>query len=177
MSADSDIRLTPEWLLAPVREFGDIYLDPCAEPSNTVGAAVFFTFDDDGLNRSWSDYHGCLVFVNPPYSRGQIMMWARKAVAEALTRRADIMFLVPSDTSTRWFAYLRENCDSYCLLSKRVGFMRPDGSGGYEPLPGAKFGSAIFYFGQQRRRFTRVFSQYGHVLQSMGPQEVQEAAQ
>ena len=62
------------------------------------------------------------------------------------------------------------NCDAVCFLGTRVGFLRPDG----EAEPGAKFGSAVWYFGPRRRRFDRVWSEHGHVDHGLGPLEEEE---
>ena len=64
--ASNNIWITPQDELDLVRRYGPIGLDPCTEPSNPVGAASFFTEEDDGLVQDWRG-HG-LTFVNPPYS-------------------------------------------------------------------------------------------------------------
>ena len=64
--ASNNIWITPQDELDPVRRYAPIGLDPCTEAHNPVGAASFFTEQDDGLVRSWAG-HG-LTFVNPPYS-------------------------------------------------------------------------------------------------------------
>jgi len=121
----------------------------------------------DGLEVSWY----ASVWCNPPYSRGQVIRWARKAIQEAVCG-SEVLMLTPADVSTAWFRELRENCDAVCLLRRRVGFLRPDGTA----MPGAKFGSAVWYFGPRRRRFDRIWGEHGHVDHGLGPLEVEEAA-
>ena len=52
----------------------------------------------DGLTREW----GNSVFMNPPYSRGQMKLWCRKAYEESLKGKL-VVGLLRGDTSTRWF--------------------------------------------------------------------------
>lgn len=53
---------------------------------------------NDGLAREW----GSSVFMNPPYSRGQMKLWCEKAYRESLKGKT-IVGLLRGDTSTRWF--------------------------------------------------------------------------
>lgn len=54
--------------------------------------------NEEGLDREW----GSSVFMNPPYSRGQIPRWCRKAYEESLKGKT-VVGLLRGDTSTRWF--------------------------------------------------------------------------
>lgn len=53
---------------------------------------------NDGLTREW----GSSVFMNPPYSRGQMKLWCRKAYQESLKGNL-VVGLLRGDTSTAWF--------------------------------------------------------------------------
>lgn len=171
--SDSDVRITPRWLFDLLREFAaDRYVfDVCTEPNNPLGAESFAF--EGGLEIQWRCLNWC-NWCNPPYSRGQVILWANKAIREAL-RGAEIIMLTQADVSTRWYRHLRDQSDAVCLLSRRVGFLKPDGEGGYVPMTGAKFGSAVWYWGRRRRRFARVFGAHGEVLTGLGPQERDDA--
>lgn len=154
----TDERYTPESVLAVVREFATIVLDPCTTEANPVGAGRFYTKADDGLSLAW--YLTGLAFVNPPYSRGSLQKWADKCLMEARRIDRDILLLVPADPSTAWSRTLLENAEAMAYWHKRIAFIRPDGT--YEA--GAKQPSAMYYFGERVERFRRIFQQHGTVL-------------
>jgi hypothetical protein len=187
----SDIRITPAWLLDLVRAFagGEIALDVCTEPSNPARAQAFYALPTSGLDEDWT---GALraaerrstralisvAWANVPYSREQVQRWAEKAVREARAG-AEILFLTKDDCRTGWNLFLRENADARCRIAKGIGFLEPDGEGGYRKLPGPRWGECLWYFGRHRRRFERVFSAplagrkgpLGEVTHLLGPQE------
>ena len=185
---DSDRRLTPEWLLEPVREFfgGAIPFDCCTEASNPTCAGHFCSLEADdpsfingglragsnGLAIDWNELEG--TWVQPPFSN--MNAWVAKAVAEA-NHGAEILFLSRADVRTKWFRLLADNCDMRCNINRSVGFKEalPDGS--LKQLSGDFYGYCIWYFGRRRRRFERLFSPLGEVLAGRGLMEIEEAAQ
>lgn len=184
MTKASDIRITPDWLLDIVREFagGAIALDLCTQADNPARAYRFYTEDDDGLSMSWASalrqmplHRDWLISVgwgNVPYSAGQVIRWATKVVHEA-REGADILLLTKDDCRTRWNRFLVQNVDARCRIAKGVGFLQPDGEGGYEKLSPPRWGECLWYFGRNRRRFARVFGGIGEVIHGLGPVEVQ----
>lgn len=174
---ESDVRITPE----PVRRVffalaGDRRTcDVATEPNNPMGADRIFTLQDNALTCRWAvrydDVHGCTYWLNPPYSLGQIMLFAVRATFWARLG-LEIVVLTPADTSTGWYEFLRNNADARCHFDSRVQFLEPDGEGGYRKCSGgAKTGSAAWYFGPRRRRFARIFGELGEILHGLGPQE------
>jgi len=173
---DSDVRITPPWLVEAVRKFvGDRLLrDVCTEDDNPVKADLFFTFDSDGLNQRWHELESGTNWCNCPYSRGQVKLWASKCISEAVLG-AEILLLTLADVRTAWYRQLRLNADARCHIGRSVGFLEPDGQGGYRQLPGHTMGHAVWYWGQRRRRFESVFSRIGEVIHGLGPQETEAA--
>lgn len=185
MSVASDERFTPEWLREVVEVFvgGPVGLDVCTSEANPMGADEFYTptghyFEGaqvlgsrgDGLKQGWNrDVDG--NWCNPPYSRGEVIQWAGKAVSEARDG-CDVLMLTRSDVRTGWFKLLRENCDAVCLINRSVGFVLPDGT----QLPGDSVGHALWYFGRQRARFRRIFEPLGWVVDGPGVQDTEGAA-
>ena len=154
--SESDERYTPPWVRDIVHRFGPIALDVCAPVgANPMEAAVTYTREDDGLSKPWSVTG--LNWCNPPYSRGQVIRWAECAVSQY---GAESILLTQADVSTAWFGYLWDHCASVCLFGRRIGFVRPDGSA----MPGAKFGSAFWYFGTDTYEFESVFGEHGKVV-------------
>jgi hypothetical protein len=160
VSIASDVRFTPQHVLDVVREFEVIALDPCTTPQNPVGAKVFC--DVDGLGVCWSGFiadwapaHVPFAFVNPPYSRGELLKWARKAVEEWRRNQVESICLVPADTSTRASQLLLAEANAVAFWRHRICFAGEQG---------AKFANALYYFGDRQGRFRRVFERWATVL-------------
>lgn len=98
---------TPAHIFNPLNERFSFTLDPCCE-IKTAKCFNFFTEKMDGLNKSWTDH---TVFVNPPYSRGNIDKWMKKCYEESLNRTR-IVALIPVSTSSKWFHdYVWNKCE------------------------------------------------------------------
>lgn len=157
-SSKNKNELTPERVLTLVSDmyYGQIDLDPCSnlgEPN--VHAGHHYTIEDDGLAHEW---HGN-VFVNPPYGRGIIDPWTKKAVEEYESGRAgQVIMLLPARTDTLWMGVL----DAYprCYVRGRLRFK------GH--IAGAPFPSAIVYLGKMPARFADIFEVLGPVFYPRG---------
>jgi hypothetical protein len=162
VSRPSDERYTPESVLRVVREFSHISLDPCTTAANPVKADRFFTATeaDPSLSREWRIPEGTIAFTNCPYSRGQISRWASKVFTEWGHWRTENVMLVPADPSTRWSQVLLSLAHAVAFWSRRIAFIRPDGT--YDE--GAKQPSAFYYFGERQGRFKRVFEPHATVI-------------
>ena len=89
---------TPDKIFAPLnREFG-FTLDPCCE-IHTAKCGKYFTEAENGLLQDWS---GDIVFVNPPYSRGNIDKWMEKCYHESLWG-VKVVALIPVSSSAGWW--------------------------------------------------------------------------
>ena len=82
--------------------FGGFTLDVAAAPHNAK-CERFFTREDDGLTRSWSDER---VWCNPPYS--DIYSWVAKAWSEWPRSRGIVMLLPANRVEQRWWQELVE---------------------------------------------------------------------
>jgi phage N-6-adenine-methyltransferase len=89
---------TPSWLFAALNEEFAFTLDPCCE-THTAKCLKHYTEQENGLLQDWS---GERVFVNPPYSRGNIDKWMRKCYEES-KKGALVVALIPVSTSSKWF--------------------------------------------------------------------------
>lgn len=162
--ADSDHLCTPEWILDVVRRMGVIACDPCSNPKSTVGAVFTLSLEngDDGLQSSWTDYcHSAavggsgLAWINPPYSRGHLLPWARKIRSEA-AQGCEIISLLPHDCTTEWWDIMATSSQAHVDVSKRVAFV-----GGQHQC--GMIRSAIFYHGPRKYLFAHHFSEIGRV--------------
>tara|TARA_R100000388_G_scaffold165_2_gene295 strand:+ start:183 stop:620 length:438 start_codon:yes stop_codon:yes gene_type:complete len=77
--------------------FGEFDLDPCANKHNAK-AKLYYTKADNGLSKEWKGK----VWMNPPYGRGIIIHWMKKAY-ESYLNGATVVCLVPSRTDTKWW--------------------------------------------------------------------------
>lgn len=153
-SRPSDNWNTPPEILERVRKVNTIALDPCSNKNSMVKASV--TADDEGLDLDWSAFiEEGLVFVNPPFS--ELKIWAEKISEEAPHR--EIIAIVPANVSHSAWEYLWQNDPLVCFPAKRVRYWL---NGKVGPQP--PFGSAILYWGPQRRKFSTAFEDLGPIV-------------
>ena len=142
---DSDRWRTPAWIVDLVRRVsrtGQIDLDPCGHAGSLVGARRQFLLEqgEDGFALRWSGF----CYVNPPYSRGHLEAWLRRCRDQA-DAGAEVVALVPGDSSTDWWHGRVRTADAFCQLKGRVQFVGAPQS--------AKFGSVLVYFGTRPDAF------------------------
>jgi len=121
---DRDTWCTPKFICDAI---GEVDVDPCSNERSHVRARRTFRLDNgqDGLVLAKFVDRTSLVFVNPPYSRGEVVQWVR---AYEHTR---FIFLVRMDTSTAWFAELIRRTGMICVLrEQRTNFEPPPGVSG-----------------------------------------------
>ena len=82
---------------------GSIDLDPasCELAQETVQAGQYFTIDDSGLTKEWRGN----VWLNPPYSKESVGLFATKLVEET-ANLSETIVLVNNATETAWFQRL-----------------------------------------------------------------------
>jgi site-specific DNA-methyltransferase (adenine-specific) len=117
----------------------------CSRENCLCFRGIFGDEDYDAIDHDWfklSD--GQPIYVNPPYSRGNIDRFIKKAYSESL-KGATVVMLLPSDTSTRYFHNYCMKASEIIFLQPRVHFNRPDGTS-FKTSP--KFGSMVVVFKQ-----------------------------
>jgi hypothetical protein len=162
-SRGTDERYTPGEVLDVVRAAfgGSIWLDPCCGPLAPRDHVAWTVYGGppgkDGLAEPWES----TVFVNPPYSRGQIALWVEKIVREAGRSGANgIIALLPQDLGTRWGQRVLETADALAFWRGRITFGSPSGP----PPAGAKQPSVFAYWGSDFGRFRRAFAAHAGVV-------------
>lgn len=157
-SGNNEWYTPPEFTRAAHRVMGGIDLDPASSEvaNRTVGAALYFTSEDDGLSRAW----GGRVFLNPPYSRDLVGRFAAKALGEiAAGTVSEAIVLVNNTTETAWFQSLAAMAQCVCFPKGRIRYLDATGELKQRPLQG----QAFFYFGPRGEEFGAVFSEFGVV--------------
>lgn len=149
---------TPENVLALIRRFGVIGLDPCSNANSLVGAAEEWSLERDGdsLPKDWTGYG--LIYVNPPYG-SEIVPFARKMQDEG-KRGAEIIALLPARTDARWWQHHITSARAVCFWKGRLKFLGAPSS--------APFPSALAYWGPRPERFADFFGDAGWVVQTAG---------
>lgn len=158
---------TPSEYVSMAREvMGQIDLDPasCAEANETVGAAIFYTKEDDGLSKDWSGK----VWLNPPYSRDLMPKFVEKLKESYVSGDVTEAILVShNNTDTAWFHSLSEVSSAICFPKRRIRFYRG------ENIAAPTNGQAFFYLGSSPEAFQAVFGDIGLVLEPMKATEVE----
>jgi hypothetical protein len=156
-AGESEWYTPPEYIDAAVAVMGRIDLDPASVPeaNQVVGAARFWTADDDGLTRPWAG----TVWMNPPYAQPAVDRFCTRLAREyhdgAVT---EACALVNNATETGWFQALLAEAATVCFPRARVKFWHPDRVSG--PLQG----QAVLYLGPHGPRFAAEFLRFGPVL-------------
>jgi hypothetical protein len=170
-----DHLLTPPEIADAFDVFGGVGLDPCSNPYSLVPARtrIFdaresWTWPDamvqtglivgDGLAFNWNG-HG-LVFVNHPYSNSKV--WLAKAASEG----DEVIVLTMSMTADRWWHDSIFAIATDLLFWKgRLKYYEHDdklGNHGIRPCKhGARFSSALIYYGPRPKLFREVFDGCG----------------
>ncbi|HWV38839.1 MAG TPA: DNA N-6-adenine-methyltransferase [Vulgatibacter sp.] len=154
----TDDLCTPRIVIDALRPLGPITLDPCTNQWSTVSAKKKLDGSPGfcGLSANWRELAARgLVFVNPPYGRGQMPLWSRKATLEA-ARGCEIVMLVKGDHSTDWWRVLRADAKAIAYWNDRISF---DGG----PHGCGNFASALFYFGGRAKLFERSLAAHADI--------------
>ena len=127
---------TPKWLCELMGEFD---LDPCANERSHVKAIGRYALPRfDGLSYASTTQTHKRVFINPPYSQGQVIKWIE---AYAHT---DFTFLLRWDPSTAWFRELVYGEQLYGSLTRARFAWFPVGRRiNFEAPPGVKASSSM----------------------------------
>lgn len=146
-SSNTPEHYTPQNIIDAVVEFfGEIDLDPCADPGHHIPAKMHYEEKDNGLIKPW---HG-KVYMNPPYGR-EIEQWVRRLTYfHEQGQVTEAIALLPARVDTQWWQLIR---DYYvCFVTGRLTFIGND-----DPAP---FPSAIVYLGLDVEWFYRVFQKH-----------------
>lgn len=134
---ETDERSTPQDKFDALNRVFAFSLDAAATAENAK-CKRFFTVEDDALKQDWSTWSERRVFCNPPYSRGELARWIRKAHYEATVRYVQTVMLLPGDTSTTWF----HEAEQLAFLYHVRGRWRFN-----DNKSAAKFGTVLALFG------------------------------
>lgn len=116
-----DTWCTPDEVYSYYRRLYPYTLDVCASDSNTK-LPDYFTEQNSALLGDWSTHQH--AWCNPPYSN--ILPFVERAVYFKDT--TETSFLVPLDSSTKWFKLALANAkDVRLIVGGRIQFIPPAG--------------------------------------------------
>jgi len=148
-----------EYIEAARRVMDGIDLDPASSDiaNRTIGAAVYFTAEDDGLRYAWDGR----IWMNPPYAGELIGKFTDKLSHHFLSGEiTEAIVLVNNATETVWFQSLLVLASAVCFLKGRVKFIDMNGFPSGAPLQG----QAILYLGNNPAAFNKEFLEFGVIL-------------
>lgn len=112
---NKDLWETPEPIYDPLHKIFKFTHDPCCV-KETAKCENFWTPKENGLIQDWT---GKVLFVNPPYSRGNVDLWAKKCYDSSLL--SVVVALLPVSTSSDWYQkYVLGN--TIYWVDKRIRF-------------------------------------------------------
>ena len=156
-SGNNEWYTPPEFIDSARCLMGEIDCDPASscKANETVKAKIFYTDQDDGLEREWKGR----VWMNPPYAKPLIAKFCDALVNHYISGRVtEACVLVNNATETKWFRSLSSIASGLCLVDGRVKFLDPKGE------PGAPLqGQVVVYLGRESDRFKEHFKCHGDV--------------
>jgi len=119
---------TPDWVFDHWNDLFSFNLDVSADESNHK-CDKYINEYEDGLEQPWDLWFGeTRVWLNPPFGRGQIDKWVKKAYEEKVL----VCALLPVSTSTKWWQEYVTKADHIYFYSKRIKFVGAKGSPNFD---------------------------------------------
>ena len=129
---------------------GAIDCDPASSDiaNKTVGAEIYFTAENNGLEQKWVGN----VWMNPPYAQPLIQQFADKLISEIDNGNVEqACVLVNNATETQWFQSMAQKASAIWFMKGRVKFLDVKGNANGAPLQG----QCMLYFGNKIDAFIR----------------------
>ena len=156
----NDAWMTPPHIIESAREaMGSIDTDPASNDiaQTFVKAKYHFTEERSGLVGGWQGN----VWLNPPYSRGNIEPFLNRLVFFYLTKYVDQAVVLTNTVYTsKWWrrTTISDYATAYCLPSERIAFIDP---ATMEPQKNNDRDQLITYVGRNPEQFCESFSKDG----------------
>lgn len=150
----SDFWQTPPNIYYYVNQFYESlemnYFDPCPKDPK-----------DDGLLIQWNNN----VYINPPYSKGQLKDWIKKGLEEYETNSINQIWVL-NYSNSKTLQPLKEAARAFCDLNARIKFIRPNvlEREDKKEKDSPQYNNVIYYLGAYKLKFQEIFSPLGKVF-------------
>jgi len=120
---------TPDELFLSLDDEFDFKFDAACKTINAkCSTGNFLDLGIDAMEAPWHKAIGS-IWLNPPYSRGNILSFMKKAYLESLLMDHPVVCLIRCDPTTRWFKnWVDGKALEVRLLKRRVRFVGADAS-------------------------------------------------
>jgi phage N-6-adenine-methyltransferase len=135
---------TPSYIFEEWDRLFSFNLDVCASDLNAKCLA-YYTIQDNALNKEWIGK----CWMNPPYGRGMLLPFVKKAVEEAYKGNL-IIGLIPVATSTKWWQRYVTKADHIHYYDHRIHFLLDK-----VPQKNTAFDSCIAIFGLNPPKYAK----------------------
>jgi phage N-6-adenine-methyltransferase len=155
-AGDNEWYTPSTFIKAAAAVMGGIDLDPASSDAANVivGAAEFYTEDDDGLTQPWAGR----IWMNPPYAQPLVDRFCTRLAREHREGHVtEACVLVNNATETNWFQEVLTAASAVCFPRGRVKFWHP----AKESIP--LQGQAVIYLGPHVAEFKAEFLRFGPV--------------
>lgn len=162
-SSTTDWNTPTKYIKLIYKMFDKIEFDPCSNKDSIVNAETEIILPNDGLKQKWS-YK--TIFVNPPFGRDfkrktSIKDWIAKCYESYKKYNSEILLLIPVATNTsHWKEFVFGKASICFLYDTRLKF-RINGS---EKNKGCPTACAMIYYGDNIKKFEKVFSDFGYII-------------
>lgn len=140
---EKDCWATPQWLFDALDKEFNFGLDAAANKDNAK-LPLFITEQGNSLKQEWIDYTMLgrnSVWLNPPYSRGMIAKFMKKALEQSKKHKLIVVLLVPATADASWWP--KQANEIRFITNGRISFINPQTG---KPVNGNTKGSAIIVF-------------------------------
>ena len=150
-----DLWQTPKDLFNKLDEEFHFDIDAAWSRENCLCDIGFYRGEKDSFETAWylitrKDHP--VIFINPPYSRGNIAKFCKKIVKES-RRGCTVVALLPMDCSTKYFHdYILPYAYEIRFLKRRVKYISPETG---KPIGSPPFVSIIVVWKSQPRNYLR----------------------
>jgi phage N-6-adenine-methyltransferase len=120
---------TPDHIFNKLNEEFHFDLDAAAN-CNNAKCELYFDKHLDALQQNWCKYaRGGNIWLNPPYSKGNVERFMQKAYEESEKGFGAVVCIVPVDFSTNWWHDYVMNAYEIRAIKGRVKFIGYDDNG------------------------------------------------
>jgi site-specific DNA-methyltransferase (adenine-specific) len=156
--------MTPKKYFDPLNKVFNFKIDVAASKENTL-CNNYFDLESNGLDSLWGAIPTDInkapdwVWCNPPYGRGELVKWCKKAALAFYKGEAQTIMLIPASMESEYFHDWVYMYSRYiCFIKGRIRFVGAKN--------GAFFPSVYVVWGVPNSKQIEALEQLGHVVET-----------